>query len=195
MPTAAEKAYLATYRVAHKADEDFQRELVKVFGNRAGSMRYVPSMHTPTLKKLSARLKSVNQRLAKALARMRKEGGSVAGNPKSSLKSGRMTPVRFTIKGKSHTGKAKLVGGKVKVYVTKNVARKVNPELDPTLVAMRQRYLEFPNGGPRLTVSPDGRIGDGYRVLASFKSGTTAGRRLKSAGFTKLSDGTWKAKR
>ena len=48
-------------------------------------------------------------------------------NPASRLKSNRLTPVRFTVKNRTYTGKAKLVGGKVKVFVTPNVARKINP--------------------------------------------------------------------
>ena len=48
-------------------------------------------------------------------------------NPARALKPNRLTPVAFTVKGKRHTGKAKLVGGKVKVFVTANVARRLNP--------------------------------------------------------------------
>lgn len=67
-----------------------------------------------------------------------------AANPKTSLKSNRLTPVAFTIKGKRHTGKAKLVGTKVKIFVTPNTARKINPSLSA--------------GGRPHVVSPDGTV-------------------------------------
>jgi len=53
----------------------------------------------------------------------------VSDNPVSRLRPNRLTPVRFSIKGKIHTGKAKLVGGRVKVFVTPEVARKINPNI------------------------------------------------------------------
>jgi hypothetical protein len=58
---------------------------------------------------------------------------SKASNPGSRIGT-RLTPVRFSIKGRTMTGKAKLVGGKVKIFVTPEVARKVNPELKKFLV-------------------------------------------------------------
>ena len=52
----------------------------------------------------------------------------ISENPASRLKPNRLTPVRFSVRNKTYTGKAKLVGGKVKVFVTPNVARKINPK-------------------------------------------------------------------
>ncbi len=50
-------------------------------------------------------------------------------NPTRRLNPNRLTPVAFNIKGQRHTGKAKLVGGKVKIFVTPGVARKINPRM------------------------------------------------------------------
>jgi hypothetical protein len=50
-------------------------------------------------------------------------------NPARRLNPNRLSPVAFTVKGVRHTGKAKLVGGKVKIFVTPGVARKMNPAL------------------------------------------------------------------
>lgn len=66
-------------------------------------------------------------------------------NPKSRLKSNRLTPVKFTIKGKRHTGKAKLVGGKVKIFVTPNTARKINPN---------DQYMTVVKGGGTVYKGP-----------------------------------------
>lgn len=60
------------------------------------------------------------------------DGGTryeVTENPLRRLNPNRLSPVAFTVKGKRHTGKAKLVGGKVKIFVTPGVARKLNPRL------------------------------------------------------------------
>ena len=56
----------------------------------------------------------------------------------------------------------------------------------------RSAYLNYPNGGPRLTIY-DGIIGNGHEILARFNDNDAAKRTLSEAGFTVQFDGTWKA--
>lgn len=56
----------------------------------------------------------------------------------------KLTPVRFTVRGKTLTGKAKRVGTKVKIFVTPQVARKVNPRVGNPVVheVVEVRYTD-----------------------------------------------------
>lgn len=53
-------------------------------------------------------------------------GWSGKVNPR--IPNGRMVPAQIKHNGKTYTGKVKRVNGKVKIYVTPEVARKINPE-------------------------------------------------------------------
>lgn len=68
------------------------------------------------------------------------------------------------------------------------------PEAVSDLLAKAQVYRGLPNGGPVLLVAPDGRISDGFQVVAKAGSQRTAERALKSAGFVKNGPG-WKLAR
>lgn len=48
------------------------------------------------------------------------------------IPNGRLVPARIKHNGKTYTGKVKRVNGKVKIFVTPEVARKINPESVPT---------------------------------------------------------------
>lgn len=79
MPSPATEVarYKKAYRIATKADAAFQRELVKVYGKRAGEMRYHSHEHTGRVKRLGDRYVKASLAMSEALKKMRAAGGSV----------------------------------------------------------------------------------------------------------------------
>ena len=52
----------------------------------------------------------------------------LTGKPKTPrIPNGRLVPARIRHKGKTYPGKVKRVNGRVKIFVTPHVARKINP--------------------------------------------------------------------
>lgn len=74
-------------------------------------------------------------------------GGKHHGmNPGSKIGT-KLTPVRFTVRGKTLTGKAKRVGTKIKIFVTPQVARKVNPSTGKWYMPFRRNRVNYENVG------------------------------------------------
>ena len=63
---------------------------------------------------------------AEALKFVRYAKKELAKSPQS-IPNGRMGPARIRHKGKTYPGKVKRVNGRVKIFVTPQVARKINP--------------------------------------------------------------------
>jgi len=57
-----------------------------------------------------------------------REGWNRAKRGPQRIPNGRMVPARIRVKGKTYAGKVKKVNGRVKIFVTPQVARKINPE-------------------------------------------------------------------
>lgn len=79
------------------------------------------------------------------------------------IPNGRMVPARIRHKGKTYAGKVKRVNGRVKIFVTPQVARKINPRANIT-----QKYW-----------SVQGHYGHGWEEVTAeeWKHGADSGRK------------------
>ena len=73
------------------------------------------------------------------------------------IPNGRLVPARIRHKGKTYPGKVKRVNGRVKIFVTPQVARKINPRQTQTGTRYRGVVVAIPgnflHGGARQVVS------------------------------------------
>lgn len=88
---------------------------------------------------------STDSRRAKRTRRMRASGVKRRGRENPSIpNNGRMVPARIRTKnGKTYSGKVKRVNGKVKVYVTPEVARKINPNRQLSVPEKHQLRIAY----------------------------------------------------
>lgn len=56
-------------------------------------------------------------------------------------------------------------------------------EANESLASLFMKYQELPNGGPALSVLPNGAITDGLFIVAKFGSKSSACRQLRKACF------------
>jgi len=69
----------------------------------------------------------------------------------------------------------------------------IRTNVNPRLACLFKAYSAMPNQGAVLQALPDGRVSDGYSVLVTFKSKSSACRQLRNAGFLPLRSGQgWK---
>jgi hypothetical protein len=69
----------------------------------------------------------------------------------------------------------------------------IRANVNPRLACLFKAYSAMPNQGAMLQVLSDGRVSDGYSVLVTFKSKSSACRQLRIAGFLPLHGGMgWK---
>lgn len=77
-----EQAYLKAYRAAQAADARFSKALQREYKSLAGTVRYQPDKQSPAIRALGAAYRKTAEAMGKALAEMRKVGGSVANRRK-----------------------------------------------------------------------------------------------------------------
>jgi len=120
--------------------------------------------YTKALAKVGSATKKKPSDYMKALYQLHKAGRSNPGGPLDTrIPNGRLVPARIRHKGKMYPGKVKRVNGKVKIFVTPQVARKINPRANLT-----QKYWSI-----------QGRYGRSWEEVTAeeWKHGVDSGRK------------------